>query len=163
MWELVEREVENSMERWIFGMFLAVAAGQDLRKKQVDLWIYGLFGCFAFLLAIGRQLRGAAGFQWQEYIGGISIGLMLLGIGIISRGSIGMGDGLFFLVSGMILKLPENMLLLSYGILLCGLYSLGYLVWIHFRAEGIKHMRAQMIPFLPFLIPPGIWLLTAGI
>lgn len=151
------------MERWIFGMFLAVAAGQDLKKKQVDLWIYAFFGGFAFLLAVGRQLRGDAGFQWQEYIGGISMGLMILGIGIISRRSIGIGDGLFFLVSGMILKLPENILLLSYGILLSGLYSLIYLVWMHFRTEGMKHIRTQMIPFLPFLIPPGIWLLTAGI
>lgn len=151
------------MERWIFGVFLAIAVGQDLKKQRVDLWVYGVFGSLAFLLAAGRQLRGMTGFQWQEYIGGISLGLMLLGIGMISRGSVGMGDGLFFLVSGMILKLPENMLLLSYGLLLCGLYSLGYLVWLRFRAIGIRTMRAQMIPFLPFLVPPGIWLLAAGI
>lgn len=151
------------MERWIFGIFLAVAAGQDLKKRRVDLWIYGVFGGLAFLLAADRQLRGITGFQWQEYIGGISLGLMLLGVGMISRGSVGMGDGLFFLISGMILKLPENMLLLSYGLLLCGLYSLGYLVWLRFRSIGIRTMRTQMIPFLPFLVPPGIWLLAAGI
>lgn len=151
------------MERWIFGMFLAVAAGQDLKKKQVDIWVYIVFGMLAFLITAERKLGGTAEFCWNDHIGGISLGLLILGIGIISRGKIGLGDGLFFVVSSLILKLPETMLLLCYGLLFCGLYSLGYLVWMRFQTSEIQAIRGQIVPFLPFLVPPGIWILTAGI
>ena len=150
------------MEQWMFGMFLAVAAGQDLRKKQVDIWIYVLFGSLALAAAAGRQMWGNAGYQWMEHVGGICLGLLLSGIGVISRGSIGIGDGCFFLVSGLMLKFRQSMLLLCYGILFCGLYCLIYLVWLRFHSTGIATVRKHIVPFLPFLVPPGIWLLMYG-
>ena len=150
------------MEQWVFGMFLAVAAGQDLKKKQVDIWVYFLFGGLALAVAAMRQLVGNIGYQWMEHLGGICIGLLLSGLGIISRGGIGIGDGCFFLVSGMMLKFQESMMLLCYGTLLCGLYCLIYLVWRRFHAEGLVGVRKQIVPFLPFLIPPGMWLVMYG-
>lgn len=150
------------MEQWIFGMFLAVAAGQDLKKKQVDIWIYFLFGGLALAAAAMQQLVGNDGYQWMEHLGGMCIGLLLSGLGIISRGSIGIGDGCFFLVSGMILKFQESMMLLCYGTLFCGLYCLVYLVWRRFHSDRIAGVRKHIVPFLPFLIPPGVWLVLDG-
>ncbi|MGN0158665.1 MAG: prepilin peptidase [Brotaphodocola sp.] len=150
------------MEQWMFGVFLAIAAGQDLKKKQVDIWVFILFGGLALTAAAGRELWGNVGYRWMEHIGGICLGFLLFGIGSISRGGVGIGDGCFFLVSGMMLNFRESMMLLSCGTLCCGLYSLIYLVWMRFRYADIRVVQKQVVPFLPFLIPPGIWLVMNG-
>lgn len=155
------------MKRWLFGVFLAVAAGQDLKRKRVDIWIYLLFGTLAAAVLIGSQsgrmteceiwLKGLAEAVWC-----LCPGLVLLGFGRVSRGGIGVGDGCFFLVSGLLLSFWENMMILGYGTLLCGLYSLGYLVWKRMKRGTPADVRRHKIPFLPFLLPPGIWLLFCG-
>ncbi len=173
------------MKRWLFGIFLAVAAGQDLKKQRVDLWIYLLFGGLATAVVIGSQLSGMvdegmaaavlAGSQpgrmtegeiclkgLAEVIRSICPGLVLLGVGKVSRGGIGTGDGCFFLISGLLISFWENMMILGYGTLLCGLYSLGYLVWKRMNRGTLADARRHTIPFLPFLLPPGIWLLCNG-
>lgn len=143
------------MERWIFAGFLLLAAAQDLKKRQVEIWVYLLFGGAALAVGVGRQLTGG-GYGWLEHLGGMSPGIALLAAAALSRGGIGMGDGCFFLVSGLLLGFWENMMLLCYGMLFCGIFCLGYLVWC--RVCRTADVRKQVVPFLPFVLPPGIWL-----
>lgn len=157
--KLDNRGEKNEMKRWIFGVFLAIAAGQDFRKKQVDIWVYELFGGFALLNGAVHLLVGASKYQWLQSLGGICLGLLIVGGSVVSHGRIGLGDGYFFCVSGVLLGFQENMMLLCGGVLCSGLYSLVYLVWMRFAAAEIGKMRKQVIPFLPFLIPTGIWLI----
>ena len=146
------------MERIVFGSFLALAAGQDLRRKQVDLWVYLLFGAAALILGIGGP--GGGDWGWAEHLAAAGLGGILLGIGAVSGGGIGAGDGLFFAVSGLYVGFWENMMMLCYGTMLCGLFCLGYYVWcLAGRAQDRRHDR---IPFLPFVVLPGIWVLLQG-
>ena len=150
------------MERWLFGVFLLTAAVQDWIRKSVDIRIYLLFGGAALLTMLRKVLMGGIffGSGWENRLGSISIGLGLLALGVLSRGRIGTGDGCFFIVSGLLLGFWENFLLLSYGTLLCGLYSLFCIVRSRFYIE--ETLTKRIIPFLPFLIPPGVWLLVYG-
>ena len=111
------------MNKIVFGLFLLAAAGQDIRKKQVDMWIYLVFGCAAAGLLVFHMLGGGiwldgmrgiseteltteAGSGWQyltDALTGGTLGLGLLGIGMVSSGSVGSGDGLFFFISGLLL------------------------------------------------------------
>lgn len=144
------------MERWIFAGFLATAAVQDWRSKQVSVWVYLLFGAAA-LVGAGWRLLAGEGLRWMELAGSICIGLSMLGAGFATGGAIGSGDGCFFLVSSLLLGFWDNLLLLCYGTLLCGSYGLGYLVWCRWHTTELE--KKKVVPFLPFLVPPGIWLL----
>lgn len=148
------------MERWLFAGFLLLAAAQDLKKKQVDIWIYLLFGGAALAIGIGRELTGGDACPWLEHLSGAGLGMGLLAVSAVSRGGIGTGDGCFFLVSGLFLGFWENLMMLCYGTLLCGVFCLGYWIWCRFHM--IADVRKRVVPFLPFVVPPGIWLVMRG-
>lgn len=148
------------MERWIFAVFLVTAAVQDWKSRQVSVWVYLLFGAAA-LVSVGWRLMAGEELRWMELAGSICIGLCMLGAGIATGGAIGSGDGCFFLVSSLLVGFWDNLMLLCYGTLLCGIYGLGYLVWC--RWHTAEPAGKKVVPFLPFLIPPGIWLLLCGV
>lgn len=130
----------------MFSLFLCIAAWQDLRMKSVSLWVFVIFGIAALLERRGISL---------DMIISAGIGLILLGIGFISRGAVGEGDGMFFLVSGLYLPVMENCLLLLYGLFFCSIFSL--MVFAAGSAAN-RNMRGRTVPFLPFLLPAVIWL-----
>lgn len=140
----------------IFLLFLLVAAGRDLKKKSVEIWIYIIFGIWALLdmgyrwVVMGQQI------DCGNLFSSLCLGFGLLGCGILWRDAVGLGDGCFFLVSGLLLGFWENLALLCYGMLLCSLYCLGYLIWnqVYYR----RNVRKDTVPFLPFLVPVGIWI-----
>lgn len=145
----------------IFAGFLAVSAIQDLRKKRVELWIYLLFGGMAFVWAGCQILRARETYLILDHLASVVIGIGILLAGVWSDGAVGSGDGLFFCVAGVILGFWENVMLLLYGTLLCGLFSLGYFLWG--RVHGMEGVGKTMIPFLPFVAVPGIWLIVERI
>lgn len=149
------------MERYgLFLSFLLVAAGQDLRSKQVEVRVYIVFGVLAAgLVWYQWYVRDLA--DWPGIICNLCIALGMLAACWLCPGAIGAGDGCFFLVSGMLLSFWENLALLFYGILLCGGYCLLKVVVNQlYQGTWVKH---QTVPFLPFLVPVGIWLVIAAI
>lgn len=148
------------MEVGLFAVFLLVAAVQDLRKKQVECRIYLLFGALGALVSAWRFIEGyclaGAGSVWMlaDHGGGVCLGLFMLGASAVTRGGIGAGDGCFFLVSGLLLSFGENLALLCYGVIFCGVYCLALLVYN--RLHGGKDVRKHTVPFLPFVALPGI-------
>lgn len=143
----------------IFLCFVLLAAGQDLKRKQVDVCIYLVFG-IAAMGSVCIQLAAGETYNLLEHVAAASIGVGLLGLGMLSGGSIGTGDGCFFLVSGLMLGFWENLAMLCYGTLLCGVFCLIYFWWG--RMHGWKNIGKQTIPFLPFAALPGIWLAVCG-
>ncbi|MBT9776151.1 pilus assembly protein CpaA [Clostridium sp. MCC353] len=130
----------------VFLLFWSIAAWQDLRVKSVSLWVFIVFGAAALLIRKGIR---------PDMVISAGIGLILLGIGMLSQGAIGEGDGMFFLVSGLYLPVIDNCLLLLYGLLFCSIFS------VIMIAAGIcsrRNFRGRTVPFLPFLLPAGIWM-----
>ena len=141
----------------IFGLFLLAAAWQDFRMKAVERRVYLGFGAAAaaWNLAV---IAGApeAGAGWSGVLALLLVraasmlpGVGLLVLGRVSRGNVGSGDGWFFLVSGLLLDASRNLALLCWGVMLCGLYCLGYLVYGRFR--GRRNSERQTVAFLPFV------------
>lgn len=145
------------MEKVIFAVFLAIAAWQDLRRQAVDVWIYLLFGGLAIAAGVYRILILEETYAIAEHGAGIAMGLMLLALCRISGGGIGMGDGCFFLVTGILLGFWENVALLCYGTLLSGVFCLCW--FVGGSMLGQENIRKKTFPFLPFLTLPGIWLI----
>lgn len=131
---------------WI--VFLYMAAGLDLWKREIPVWLYGVFGLVGIVNVVRNPLL-------LPMAGSIAIGLVLLLISFGSGGAVGDGDGWFFLVSGLYLAWQENLSLLCSGLLLSSLYAIGWIIWGKWNGVSVKHIK---IPFLPFLLPMGIWM-----
>lgn len=158
----------------IFVIFLLLAAWQDFREKQVSVRLYQFFGVMAVML-LGVTLYEAclsAAFQEHEQTAivelwvvagrsqllGILPGILLFLCARFSRGAVGIGDGCFFAISGLLLGLPDNCFLFFYALLSCGLFGLGYYVVGWIRKSGINGKTE--LPFLPFAVVPGLWIVA---
>ncbi len=155
------------MQKIVFLCFVLVAAAQDLRQKRVNIMIYAGFGAAALVLAIFHMVSGRELYSWLDFGASIFLGLGLLGIAALSKGAIGTGDGCFFAVSGLLLGFWENLALICYGILSCGLFCLGYYVLGYVR--GGANPGKRTVPFLPFVVLPAfciavpeLWQTLAG-
>lgn len=146
--------------RLVFVLYLITAAWQDLRSRTIRTNVFMVFGIAGILMRLGQLLaecRGAG--QWRNGLADTGLALLigagLLSLSAISGQAVGMGDGLFFMVSAFYLGLWQNLALLMGGLLLCFLYCGGLLLW------GCAHhirVGTYRVPFLPFLVPVGIGL-----
>lgn len=119
-------------------LFLLLTSLWDWKTREVPLWL--MFGGTAAILSYGA---------WQgrlslpDMLGGMLVGVFLLAAGSISKGQVGAGDGIVFVITGMSLGFQENFLLLAGSFFLSSLFCLGLLA---IKKVGGK----ERIPFLPF-------------
>ena len=180
----------------IFIIFLMTAAWQDLKAKQIRIWVLCLAGMAAvvfqvltvfmalytgeesvvrpMIMAGGAALYGdgsGTGSVWEvclPYLSGLLPGVALLGFSWLSQG-IGTGDGCFFLVSGLLLGLADNLLLLCGAVFSSGLFGLGYYVFhcVNRCQNRNNDQKRKMgigkteFPFLPFAVVPGIGIVVS--
>lgn len=143
------------MGKWIFVVFLLITAIQDLRKSCVEWWIYMVFGGLACLKLVCEWVQGQP-VDWLGMACSLCLGLGLLGCSMMWSGGLGLGDGCFFLITGLLLGFWENFALLCYGLCFCSAYCLVLFVWNQLHWQ--KNMRRLSVPFLPFLLAPGMWI-----
>lgn len=139
---------------YVYLLWLSLASWEDYRTKQISRRLL-----FAGSV-VGIGICAAERKSWADVLCSCSVGLILLILSYGTRGAIGEGDGLFFVVSGLFFTWRENIQLLMWGMMFCFIWSLPLAVksaWNH--GEG----RKRTLPFLPFLLPAAIWMLmTAG-
>ncbi len=76
---------------------------------------------------------------------GISLGVAVLGVSFLSRGGIGMGDGILLMVTGVYLGGTANLELFLLGISFSALWAMGLVViW--------KKRGKDQMAFAPFLL-----------
>lgn len=141
------------LKKLVLLLFLAIAAWQDFKKLSIKLWVYIVFGMLGFCINFLQHDSQTTTVLFSC----IFPGFFLLLLHKVSRGTIGAGDGWFFIVSGLFLNIKENLYLLCYGLLLCSFWCVILVIWG--MVKGIS-MRNCRIPFLPFLFPVGIWLVN---
>ncbi len=140
------RSIMNHMIRCAAGaaacLFLAAAAGQDIYRRQVSLFLPaafllpGLFCCFWRLAAEGGDL-------YMEAVALLpGCGLCLLAG--LSDGKVGWGDGLCTLILGLLAGAGPCIFAVSAGLLLLSLLCV-------FLLALRKADRNSRMPFLPFL------------
>ncbi|MCR5295111.1 MAG: prepilin peptidase [Lachnospiraceae bacterium] len=125
-------------------VFLAAASLLDLRIKKVDIVMSGFFALLGLTAGI---LFGEKGI-W-DYLLPFLPGLFLFLFSLMSRGAIGMGDGIVVLVLGFYFPFDELAGLLTAAFFLAAVY--GALVFLKRRKGG------ERFAFVPFLFLAGLW------
>lgn len=125
----------------VLGM-LGLCAVEDIKMRSITLPYLMVFGIIGVCMRwYGQELSLAA-------IGtGMALGVVLLGISCLTRGSIGMGDGFIFCTTGIFLGGSENAELLMVSLLYAAIWSLGILVF----GKRNGSVGKRKIPFAPFV------------
>ncbi len=127
------------MKTGILLIFLFLCSVSDWKSRKISLYLC-ILGAFAIIVCelFTKQI------SLEKMIGGILVGLFLLSLTKITRGQIGLGDGMVFLVIGVGLGLRESFLLLIESLCLLFLFCVIGLI--------VKKIKIkQRIPFLPFV------------
>ena len=127
------------MTTLILLVFLFLCSVWDCKVRKIPLWLCHV-GIFFIIMCelLTKEI------SLQKMIGGILVGLFLLGLTKITRGQIGLGDGIVFIVIGVGLGLTESFFLLIESLCLLFLFCFIGLV--------VKKIKIkQRVPFIPFV------------
>lgn len=126
-------------------MVLADNSFTDLKDHEVDIRTLAVA---SFCAAAGHLASEDA--APEDMALGAALGLVLILTALVTRGAVGVGDGLVVCVAGLALGAEENFMLLLTGLILCAAVSLvGLLLG--------KIKKKQELPFIPFLFLADIW------
>lgn len=153
-------------------LFLMSAAIFDWKTREIPVWIYILGGTEAVLWRINNVTAFSEGWKIEKWIiilhgntdglsfleiaGGAFIGVILLILSKMTEGAVGPGDGMLFFITGIYLGFWKNVMLLWGSLLLCSCWGIGLLAVRQIKWTAGKRTE---IPFLPFVLPVGIWIL----
>lgn len=129
---------------------LGVCSWEDMKSKEVDvykIYLFGIIGILWHLFGDGKTV--------YSILGGMLIGVAFLILGKFTNGSIGAGDGLILIDTGILLGSTENFKLLCGGIFLAGIAALILLVFFQ------KNRKYEM-PFIPFLLVTYVGMLLCS-
>lgn len=123
----------------ILFIWLLLCSLQDIKRKEISLLLIAIGFALLFTISIIQgQLR-----IWERVIG-FSLGLLLIILHKVTRGQIGVGDGLILCVTGISLGFYMNSILLINSLFLSAIFSIIYII--------IKKVnRKTTIPFIPFV------------
>lgn len=142
------------MESVILLTMLGVHAAEDIKTRRITLSFLLVFGLAG--LAVQLYCRDM---DFASIGLGTAVGIGILLLSILTRGSIGMGDGLVFCVTGIYLGGNRNLELLFVSLLYAGLFSLFLLV----KGKGAVKKRKKEIPFLPFVFLGYVTIVLEGL
>ena len=89
------------MERICILAFLGINSWKDIRTREVSLLSIGVFGI------VGMVRVCFLGNVSMDLVWNVCMGAAVIGLSIISKGAVGMGDGLLFLSLGTVLSFEE--------------------------------------------------------
>lgn len=118
-------------------IILAVLAAQDIKEKKISVDKLIVFIVMAVLYRIFIKQ-----FSWQEILGCIIPGSILLLLSRVTREGIGYGDGMTVLVLGLWTGGWFALHVMGIGIILSGIYA----------AVCLVRKKRDAIPFVPFLL-----------
>ncbi len=133
----------------VLGM-LSICSFEDVKRKQIRLWVVCAFGIMGMVLHLIYRQTGIV-----DILGGMGIGALLLLMGLISRQKIGYGDGFMFFVTGIYLGFWGNLSLLTAAMISVMMYALVLL------ASGRGSGRYE-IAFSPFVLFGYVAMLMMG-
>ncbi len=123
-------------------VYLLIMTGFDVTKGRISLCLSLISAGGLVLLRIQEVCENEMSFGVM--FSGIYIGVILLILSKLSRGGIGAGDGIVFVVTGLVYGIWENAVLLLIALTLSGVVG-GILLILH------KVGRKALIPFVPFV------------
>ena len=135
----------------VMAVMLLLFAIQDIYKKKLLLWpmILG-----ALIVIVCSYFSGSL--TIINRLGGLSIGLVVILISLLTSGKIGLGDGILLSITGIGIGLWANFELFAIALFLSAIVSIFLLI---FRLAN----RKKSIPFVPFLFISYLFLIVVSI
>ena len=130
---------------------LSLCSFEDVKYRRLTVIYIFMFGIAGVILHMFAPVCSIYSILW-----GMLLGLVLILISVATRGSLGMGDGILLVVTGVYLGGYGNLQLFLYGLLLSALCSLGLLALK-------RKKRKDEIAFVPFLLLSYFFLLFRGL
>ena len=120
---------------------LVIEAVKDFRKKELDIPVLGILVVAAMVMIfLGKDI------SVLNAIIGLAEGLLLILVSVMTKGQIGMGDGILLAACGLMLGGKDNMVMFFFACLSSAIVSV--LIMIIKKAD-----KKTTIPFVPFMIP----------
>lgn len=119
-------------------LFLAMLTPEDIREKQVSSKTIMIFGLLALICRIVAEREQAMG----KMICDLIPGMFLLVLSVVSKESIGLGDGMAVAVLGLWIGGIKAFLALCIAWTLAGVFAV----------KQLMRKRKEPIPFIPFLL-----------
>lgn len=133
--------------KWFWLLCLMLAAWEDLRSRELPYKILWL-GLIPGIVTMWTT-------DIREHLCAAAVGTVLLIISKMTRGAIGEGDGLFFLLTACYLGFLETATLFLAGLGISCVWSM--VILIKWRFAG-SDSTMDTVPFLTCALLPGIWL-----
>lgn len=128
-----------NISKILIGIMLFLCGIKDIKSKKVSLIIVVTFMVFLVgMLPFNKEISIINGLL------GSCVGICIMFISKITKGQIGIGDGLVLCATGIGLGMWDNLSILVYSLFLAAIYSIGLL---SFRRANKK----DTIAFVPFL------------
>ena len=124
-----------------------MAAWEDWRSREVSCWILGIWLIPGLVCVLETGIA--------EHLRAAMIGAMMLLLSRTSGGSLGKGDGLFFLMTACYLDFGETLLLFLMSLGISSVWGMA----IFLRRQWGGRRCAESVPFLACAWPPGVWLI----
>lgn len=121
----------------IIGILLLVMSIQDMKECRVS----NIYIAMLAVVCVGGGIWDA-GISWMDMLGGCSIGLGLVGVSVLTKEQIGVGDGLVIAALGLRSGMINILTILS----MASLIMAGVSIFLIIIRKGTKKMK---LPFLP--------------
>ena len=148
--------------RVIVLVFLIYASVVDVRRREIDpvvTVLTALAGVVYVSLVRAPEQLALGGGGWgvaADVVLSLLPGLCLTAFGFLSRGAVGIGDGLTLLVTGFFLPVMAVDTLCAAACLLSAVFSAGVLIFK-------RGSRRTSFPFAPFLLAGAVVSVLAGV
>jgi len=138
------------MHKFLVLGLLGLCSLEDIKRKELTIVYILMFGIGGIILHLFAPVCSIYSVLW-----GMVIGIALILVSLVTRGSVGMGDGILLMVTGVYLGGYGNLELFMKGLFLAAVWSLGLLV--------LKKKRGkEEIAFVPFLLVSYLSILIRG-
>ena len=139
-------------------LFIIICAISDLRIKAIDLRLFYAAAILEAVTYVWMIFKGVS-VDFTCMAIGVSVGVLILIIAGITRGQIGLGDAIFFVITGIAIGGYRNILLCAGGMLAGALYGLIVHMIRFIRGKSVK---GYSFAFIPLLAPIGMVILICA-
>lgn len=123
---------------------------EDIRKKEIPKISLVLYAIIAFItLWLTREQINNE--RFFDILLSVAFGLVIYMLSYFSGEGIGLADGMFFVISGLLLSLKENLLLFLSGLFIA--FMIGVFLFLFNKNKDRDNWTMPFIPcFLPAII-----------
>ena len=134
-------------------ILLVITAVIDIRKREIPFLLIGLGVILAVISMVYGLVRGIVGVEAALAL--LPGGAMVL-ISLVTRGEVGLGDGVMLLCIGPVLGLEQTVAGLLISLFISSIFSIGVLA----LKKGNRKTKLAFIPFLT--VGTGVAMLCAN-